>query len=547
MKKRHSLPESNPLVSYLAQKPETNKSVAPLPEKKLVPITFPTKHDPKVLLVNPPMCIPVGQPKRCIQPSAISYIGGYLRSVNIKVELLDCIIAGWKDEKLADPENEIYIYGMSDAALKKYLVESQPDIIGISITFSQDLNNVYNIAAIAKKCLPDTIIIVGGLHPTIYPEKTITNSVTDGPPNIDYILRGEGEKRLAEFVFNYKNGVIDKNADGLVGIFDDELVINPEINKIQNLDELPLPAYDLLPMDDYFKIDMPCNCFPSGKKTIAIHTSRGCPIGCTFCSSTNFNYKFRTHSPQRVYDEIKYYIDTYGVDEVQFLDDNLLLNSRRAGEIFDIIKPLNIKWCTPNGTMVDSWKPHLMDKAIESGMYQVTLALDGLSEESHKISGKPVHIDSLPAKIDSFRAKNILVHGFVVVGIPGETAENILKGFEWLKTLNFTSVSIYIAQPYPGSILYETELSKGNIAAEDGTRVVKTKSTIANMEVDGEFLEQQVRKFTIDYEKIMKDRETDLWNDRYENKLKRFKDITQHLIIGQGDRINMLLDNEKSA
>ena len=543
MKKNHSLPDDNPLIAYLAQKAETNKAVVPQREKKLVKLAAHTNSDPKVLLINPAMCIPVGQPKRCIPPAAISYIGGYLRSVNINVELLDCIIAGWAEEKLLDPENEIYVYGMSDAAMEKYLQKSKPDIIGISLTFSQDMANAYSIAKIAKKCLPNSIVILGGLHPTIYPEKTLTNSITDGVLDIDYILRGEGELRLAEFVENYKQGMVDQNADGLVGFFAGKLVINPEVEKIVDLNMLPFPAYDLLPMDDYFKIDMPCNCFPSGKRTMAVHTSRGCPIGCTFCSSTNFSHKFRTNSPRRVYDEIKYYIEKYAIDEVQFLDDNLLLNGKRAGEIFDLIKGLNIKWCTPNGTMIDSWKPKLMDKAIDSGMYQVTLALDGVSEESHKISGKPVKMAGLPNKIDSFRQRDVLVHGFVVVGLPGETEQNILNGLEWLKGLKFTSVSIYLAQTYPGSILYETELSKGNISEEEGTRVVKTKSAINNMEVDSEFLEKNVRKFTLDYERIMKEREPGMWSSRYEGKLKRLQDVSQRLIIGQGDRINMLLNS----
>jgi len=79
-------------------------------------------------------------------------------------------------------------------------------------------------------------------------------------------------------------------------------------------------------------------------------------------------------SPQKVHDEIKHYIDVYGIDEIQFLDDNLLLNSQRAEDLFDIIRPLNISWCTPNGTMVITWKPHLMEKVIDSGMYQATFS-----------------------------------------------------------------------------------------------------------------------------------------------------------------------------
>lgn len=543
MKKKANLTDNNPLAVYLSAKKETNNKFVPLkkaPEFVLLP--HKVNANPKVLLINPPLCIPAGQPKRCIPPSAITYIGGYLRSVGVHVELLDCIIEGWDNEVLVDTENKIYVYGMSENAIEEYLLKSNPDIIGISLLFSQDLVNAFNVARAAKKTLPNAIVILGGLHPTIYPEETLNTCQLDGLPVFDYILRGEGEKRLAAFVNNYRQGFVDKNADGLVGYFDGKLVINPEIEKIGNLDDLPIPAYDLLPMDRYFSIDMPCNCFPAGKRTMAVHTSRGCPVGCTFCSSTNYNRAFRTRSPQKVYEEIKHYIDAYDVDEIQFMDDNLLLNRKRVEEIFDIIKPLNIKWCTPNGTMVITWTPNLMQKAAESGMYQVTLAVDGTTKESHAISGKPVDIENLPDKIDAFRKLNILVHGFFVIGLPGETKEDIKRGFEWVKTLNFTSVSIYIAQPYPGSELYETELRKGNIIKEDGLRVVKTKSVIQNLSVSNTFLEESVRTFTLDYEKIIKSRESSLWDARYSDKLKKFKDPSLHLVIGQGDRINMLLN-----
>jgi len=188
-----------------------------------------------------------------------------------------------------------------------------------------------------------------------------------------------------------------------------------------------------------------------------------------------------------------------------------------------------------------------MDKAIESGMYQVTLALDGLNEESHSLSRKPVNIETLPEKIDQFRKKNILVHGFVIVGMPGEEKETIIKGLNWVKTLNFTSVSIYIAQPYPGSELYEVELAKGNVVEEDGLRVVKTKSFIKNMDITNEFLENTIRTFTRSYEKIIKAREGEGWNFRYESKLERLSNKDLHLIIGSGDRINMLIQADRLA
>lgn len=540
-----NIPKDSPLYTYLITKEETSRIRTTISNVHFANLPH-WVEDPKVLLVNPPMCIPGGMPKRCLPPAALAHIAAVLREMDIKVELLDCIVEGWETEVLIDEKNDIYAYGMSEEAFAEYLLDSKPDIIGMSLVFSQDLKNMCKLTKMAKQVLPECTIIAGGLHPTIYPESTFKHA--DG--SIDYILRGEGEYRLAEFVCNYREGKVDMFQDGMVGYFYDDyekLVTNPEIDKIQDLDALPLPAYDLLPMEEYFRINMPCNCFPNGDRIMAVHTSRGCPIGCTFCSSTNFNYLFRARSPQSVFEEIRHYKNTYGVDEIQFLDDNLLLNTDRAEEIFDLITPLGISWCTPNGTMINTWKPHLIDKAVKSGMYQVTLALDGLNEISHSISRKPVNLKSLADKIDVFRSKGVLVHGFVVVGLPGEKKEDILTGLDWVKTLNFTSVSIYIAQPYPGSELYEVELAKGTIREEDGLLVAKTRSFIHNTELDSEFLEEAIRNFTLEYEQIIKAREGESWNFRYERKLKRLANKDLHLIIGTGDRINMLIQADRMA
>ena len=538
----NNLPMNNPLRTYLSEKPESGTNPAKKKNPNLVPLKYSYPSNPKVLLINPPLCIPPGQIKRCIPPMGITYIGAYLRSVGIQVQLLDCIIEGWGNEELINSENNIYSYGLPPKAIERYLLNEKPDIIGLSHTFSQDIIHIYRIARIVKRCLPHSIVVVGGLHPTIYPRETLEGSFENGKPSIDFILRGEGEKRLAYFVKCAGRGMVDKNADGLVGFFNGEYVSNPEIEKIEDLDKLPFPAYDLLPLEKYFEIHVPSNPFPIGKRVMAIYTHRGCPIGCTFCSSTNLNKKFRARSAQNVYEEIKYYIEKYGVDEIQFADDNLTLNYKRAMEIFEKITPLNIKWCTPNGTMVNSWKPEISEAAVRSGLYQVTLAVDGVSRASHNLTRKPVKLAVLPEKIKFFRELGTLVHAFVMVGIPGETKDQLLEGLEFLKTLDFTSISVFMAQPYPGSELYETELNKGNIIKEDGFIVNKSRSNFKKMLINTDELEKIIHEFTMEFEKINKSHNPELWKNRYEPQLKRFEKSELQLIIGKGTRSDVLFE-----
>mgnify|MGYP000013951269 CR=1 FL=1 len=246
-----NIPEDSPLYKYLVNKAETSNFIGATAPTVKPPLFVDLPHyskNAKVLLINPPMCIPSGMPKRCLQPAAIAYIGGFLREVGIDVELLDCIVEGWSNEELIDEKNEIYTYGLSDEAVADYLAESKPDIIGLSLIFSQDLRNICKISKVAKKVLPGSIIIAGGLHPTMYPESTFKHSVYEGKRTIDFILRGEGEHRLAEFIFNYQNGGrVDKNQDGLIGYFDNLLIKNPETRKIKDLDALPFLTIYLEP------------------------------------------------------------------------------------------------------------------------------------------------------------------------------------------------------------------------------------------------------------------------------------------------------------
>jgi len=175
-----NIPKKSPLYSYLATKEETGDSVgiaaASVQWPSFVDLNIDYKNS-KVLLINPPMCLPSGMTKKCIPPAAIAYVAASLREVDIEVELLDCIIEGWGNEELIDEKNGIYTYGMSDEAVADYLAESKPGIIGLSLIFSQDLRNLCKISRIAKKVLPNSIVVAGGLHPTMYPESTFRHSI----------------------------------------------------------------------------------------------------------------------------------------------------------------------------------------------------------------------------------------------------------------------------------------------------------------------------------------------------------------------------------
>ena len=270
----------NTLRDYLANHEETAKVIPPAYPSRLVDYCEPIK-DPEVLLINPPITIPKYMQKRCIPPMGISYVASSLLEDGIRVSMYDCCVEGWHIER----ENEVQqtiTYGTPPKEILPSLGNPKPDIVGISVLFSTDLRNLFETSQEIKKTNPEAIIVVGGLHPTIYPKEIVELDIKyNHKTTIDFIIRGEGEYRFVEFVNHLKNGQIDLQADGLVGHYQGELFTNYQRGNIkeEELSDLPFPAYQLLPIEKYFKINIPFSPVPQGNRVLPMLTPRGCPVG----------------------------------------------------------------------------------------------------------------------------------------------------------------------------------------------------------------------------------------------------------------------------
>ena len=514
-----NLPYGNELRDYLSTKEETGIDVVALTSKK---VKFREKMDryPRTLLVMPPITLSEGTVKRVIPPLGLCYIGGYLESVGIPFDILDCVAEGLETERLIG--ERIWMYGLTDDVIREHFVKFRPEIIGISIIYSSDLHSMYRLARLAKEVNPDVVVIVGGIHSSIYPREVLEQS----HPSIDYVIRGEGEIRLAEFIENFKEGYLDLSGDGTCGWYEGNMFINPQIKTIENLDAMPLPAYHRLPMENYFAFNVPFSPFPRGERVMQIYTSRGCPIGCTFCASTNFNKAFRMRSPEAVFKEIMYYKEKYQIDEFQFADDNFTFNRKRAMDMFDRLKECGLPWCTPNGTMVNTLTEDMMQKMIDSGLYQVTLSLDSGSaktlKEQHR---KPVNLQRVPDLTAYLKKREVLIHATLVVGMPGETLADIEEGYAFVDGLPLDSIAVFIAQALPGSELFERAVQDGLISRTMGQFFDNSKSTHTLSGIETAVLEKNVSDFLFKYNELIKKRDPLSWEKKYSKHRDRFSKI----------------------
>ncbi len=517
---------NNELREYLANKAETSLGKIAVPHSPdFRYYKKPILSNIEVLLIAPPITIPQNMIKRCIPPLGLSYIAGFIESAGYNISMIDCVVEGYEQEML---DGNLLTYGLTPQKIEQRLrLCKPPDVVCTSVLFSTDLNNLFALTRRVRNVFPETIIVVGGLHPTIYPKDIfeIDQSCNGPDRTVDFVFRGEGEHRIVEFLSNLKQGKIDRNADGLVGFINDEFFCNHQRSTIDNLDELPFPAYHLLPMERYFEINVPFSPVPQGSRVAQVLTSRGCPVSCTFCASTNMYKKFRYRSVENVIAEIKDLKERYGIDEVQFADDNLTLDRKHSIEFFTALRDVGIKWCTPNGTMINTLTPELMDLMAQSGLYQITLSLDSGSARTLKeLHHKPVNLNSIPGLIAKAKEYGIFTHGTLVVGMPGETIEDIEEGFNFVKNhLAFTSISVFIATAIPGSELYHQALEKKLITKEDAHRVNFTKSRIHLANIDPLLLEERVKRFYADFTEIAKKRDPEEYYRKYSNLIRSKK------------------------
>jgi radical SAM superfamily enzyme YgiQ (UPF0313 family) len=255
-----------------------------------------------VTLVNPPS--PSGAPPALFIPLGIGYIAAVLEKNQYEVNVIDC-------QALRPTRNQ----------LKAELIKSHPDVVGVTsatLTYKPALE----IVKTAKEALPNCLLILGGPHVTVLDEQTLNEA-----PEADIIVRGEGEQTMLELADLVSRSDL-KNIQEVEGITfrrNDKIVRNKDRAFIQNLDELPHPAYEHFQLSKY-KL--------SGKMYLPIITSRGCPFQCTFCLASRMcGKRFRTRSPKKVVDELEWLRDVHGADVFAFYDDTFTFDIKRAYEI----------------------------------------------------------------------------------------------------------------------------------------------------------------------------------------------------------------------
>lgn len=353
----------------------------------------------KITLVFPPS---IYRTKQTMPPLGIAWLAAVLRENGFKeVSLIDSVINKYSNKEIIDT-----------------LKNQGPDIIGLSFG-TQNRFLAFDSAREIRKNFPKVPIVVGGPHPTLTADDILRNV-----PEIDLVIRGEGERSFLDLI-----RTIDKKEDlGCVkGLSfrnkNGQVIHNPSQEPIQDLDKLPMPARDLLPIDNYQQkiplLDKICT---------NLITSRGCPYNCVYCStSEQWGHKIRHRSPKNVVDEIEWLMKTYKLDGVGFFDDVFTMDKNRVIAICQEIirRKLNIYWwCEARANTIDREVIGWMKK---SGCVHIAMAIESGSNRILKNIRKAITVEQGVEAAKIIKEAGIKLRVFFMHGLPGEEYEDIKK------------------------------------------------------------------------------------------------------------------------
>jgi len=231
---------------------------------------------------------------------------------------------------------------------------------------------------------------------------------------------------------------------------------------------------------------------------------------------------------------MQYLKDKYDINEIQFRDDNLLVNRKRAFEIFDKMKKFNFSWCV--GIMVSNLDDEMLRRMRGCGCYQLTISIESGSERVLKeIIHKPIDLKKIKGIVELAHKHNIRIHAANIIGMPGETREEMEQTFEFNKEVRADSAAFFVATPYLGSELYEQCKANGWLKGDSWEVDLKTpgihiRKNAPEYVMSNKELVELAEKKTREHNEWVKKNLPYVWPKKYKVFLKKHKDEADKLI-----------------
>ena len=398
---------------------------------------------PKIILVNP--AAPVGAAMH--MPFALlglGYLAAILEKNQYQVYLIDC-----------------QVLNLSFEDFRTEIRKLQPNVVGVTSS-TLTYQSALKLIKIAKEACPNCITIAGGPHVTFWDDKALEEC-----PELDIIVRREGENTLLELVQRIEAGKSYCDVIGTTCRKDGKIIRNPDRPYIEDLDSLPFPARHLWPMETFRKYE----------NILYLTTSRGCVYWCEFCTTVRMHgRKYRMRSPKSVVDELQFLQKSYNVSTFTFCDDAFTVDQPRTEALCNEIlkRGLKIEWNC--GTRVDMLTKELLAKMKDAGCISVWFGVESGSQQVLDAMKKGITPELTTKVFGWVRELGLKPVPNVILGFPGETKKSAQKTIKFVEKISPDAVGFYnVATPFPGTPMYDSVKEKGWLRVTDFDKYDTTK------------------------------------------------------------------------
>jgi anaerobic magnesium-protoporphyrin IX monomethyl ester cyclase len=373
---------------------------------------------------------------------------------------------------------DIRISGNDRFGVESVVRNYRPDVVGISaLTFESDA--IDWIAQSVKRVDANTPVVLGGPHATAYPEKAI--EIT----GIDYVVVGEGEVVAGQLLEKLRNRSDVSEVKGIVYKKAGETVSTGRGEYIEDLNDLPVPAYDLIAIEEYGKFHRMSR---SGSGNfMSIFSSRGCPYRCIYCHNI-FGKVFRPRSAEKLFSEIKHLYETYDIKDFEILDDIFNLDKDRLIDFCDRIieSGMKVTFAFPNGMRGDILDEHQLSKLRQAGTIYIAFAIETGSPRLQKLIKKNIKLDKIKRNIEIAHSLKIHPHGFFMIGFPGETLEEMKMTVDFMVSSKLHTIALFVVMPFEGTELGAMTREMGKVPVSDFSMSYHTKEFVNLTDVPSE-------------------------------------------------------------
>jgi radical SAM superfamily enzyme YgiQ (UPF0313 family) len=423
----------------------------------------------KVLLINPAPEIAANP------PLGLLYVAAALERAGVQTKVHDVAF---------DPDR---------FELHRLVEEWKPEVVGITST-TPLYPHAKDIAEYVKTALPKTWVVMGGIHPSVVQRQVLEDSATD------VVALGEGEELMPALVRAYPNIKAAIRLPGVIAKFDGEMKAGPPPKRIDNLDELPIPARHLIDIRRYFsgaghdriKWSLP-------QPSLPIIASRGCPYRCTFCASELVHgKKIRFRSVENIRFELEKLITIYGIRGVYFYDDTLTFDLEWLEQLCHLLKELGLTWIC--GTRLDRVNRQVLEMMRDAGCVLISYGIEsGDREMLSKVLKKGLTIETIKKNMRLTREVGIATVANYMLGFPGETKESMKRTIALSRKLDSDIAEFSIYMALPGTALAAQAQQKGQAVQNDLSKFDYMRPTYTDASLPPALVRKYHRKAVVGF------------------------------------------------